>query len=50
MNDSTRIDLRNEKLHWTSMYTENGNRVYQIVFENTVIILSEEQIERLAGR
>ena len=44
-----RIDLRDEHLSFISFHTENGEPVHQIVFSNTVIVLNDEQMERLRG-
>lgn len=45
--ESKRIDLRDEKFQFVSFHVDNGERVYQIVFTNTVVVLNEEQMERL---
>lgn len=41
------VDLTNEKFIFQSMYHENGQLVCQLVFENTVIVLTGEQWHRL---
>lgn len=41
------VDLSNEKLVFTTAYFENGQTMIQLVFENTVIVLTGEQWHRL---
>jgi hypothetical protein len=42
-----RIDLREETLGFISSFNENGERIFQLHFDNHVIILSEEQMESI---
>ena len=41
------IDLRNEEFHWTSFHRENDEQIFQMVFENTIIIVSDKQLDEL---
>lgn len=41
------IDITDEKLVFTTMYFEKGKTMCQLVFENTVIVLTGEQWHKL---
>lgn len=47
--ERTTIDLRDDKLVFISCHTDNSELVHKIVFEDTTIILNDEQMERLRG-
>lgn len=45
--EDKQIDLKNERLQFITAYVENGEFIHKIVFEDTTIILNDEQIERI---
>jgi hypothetical protein len=44
-----KIDLRNTPLIYVSQHITDGEKIHQIVFENTVIVVNEEQMNRIVG-